>query len=192
MTPQPTLTTDRLVLRPFSPDDAPRVQLLAGEWEIASVTANIPHPYEDGMAETWIRGHPEAFGAGTSASFAVTLKKDGLLIGAMGLHFSARNHAAEIGYWIGLPYWGQGYCTEAAQAVLKYGFEERGLNRIQARHITENPASGRVMQKIGMRYEGTMRQAIFTWGTFKDSAMYAVVQEEYGGGRKTISLGEKS
>jgi RimJ/RimL family protein N-acetyltransferase len=171
--------TSRLLLRPFSLEDAPRVKTLAGDWEIARVTANIPHPYEDGMAETWISGHSEAFEAGNSASFAVTLKKDGLLIGAIGLHFSVRNHSAEIGYWIGVPYWGQGYCTEAARAILEYGFEERDLNRIQARHITENPASGRVMQKLGMTPEGTMRQAIFSWGTYRDSAMYAILRDEY-------------
>ena len=94
MTPQPELTTDRLLLRPFQLEDAPRVQELAGDWEIAKVTANVPHPYEDGMAEGWINGHPEAFETGTSASFAVTLNPDGLLIGAVGLHIAKRHHRA--------------------------------------------------------------------------------------------------
>ena len=93
---------------------------------------------------------PEAFEAGTSASFAVTRRADGILIGAIGIHISLQSHSGEISYWIGVPYWGQGYCTEAARAVLKYGFEVLNLNRIQTRHISENPASGRVMQKLGM------------------------------------------
>jgi RimJ/RimL family protein N-acetyltransferase len=178
MTLQPTLRSDRLVLRPFTLADAPDVQRLAGDRDIASTTLNIPHPYEDGMAETWIGGHQERFEKGEQVSFAVVLE-DGTLIGAMGLHVNQEFERAELGYWIGKPYWGRGYCTEAAKTVLHYGFETLGLNRIQARHLARNPASGRVMQKIGMRYEGYLRQHVNKWGIFEDIELYAILKSEY-------------
>ena len=78
-----------------------------------------------------------------------------------------------------MPYWKQGYCTEAARAVLRYGFETRGLNRIGARHLARNPASGRVMQKLGMHYEGTRRQHVLKWGVFEDIVLYAILKSEY-------------
>lgn len=175
---QPTLTSDRLLLRPFALADAPDVQRLAGDRDIASTTLNIPHPYEDGMAETWIGGHEERFDKGEQAAFAVVLRA-GTLIGAIGLEIDQQHERAELGYWIGKPYWGQGYCTEAAEVVLHYGFEMLGLNRIQARHLARNPASGRVMQKIGMRYEGYLRQHVIKWGSFEDIELYAVLKGEY-------------
>jgi ribosomal-protein-alanine N-acetyltransferase len=175
----PTLMTPRLTLRPFTLDDAPAVQRLAGAWEIAETTANIPYPYEDGMAEEWISTHQERFDKGEAVSLAITLSTDGRLMGAIGLHINESQRLAEIGYWIGKPYWNQGYATEAAQEVLRYAFEVLDLNRVQARHMTRNPASGRVMQKIGMQYEGTLRQSIFRWGKFEDAAMYSILRDEY-------------
>jgi RimJ/RimL family protein N-acetyltransferase len=86
---------------------------------------------------------------------------------------------AELGYWIGKPYWRKGYCTEAAEAVLRYGFQVLGLNRVYATHMTRNPRSGRVMQKIGMKHEGQMRQAWKRWNKFEDVEMYAVLKSEY-------------
>ena len=88
---------------------------------------------------------------------------------------------AELGYWVGKPFWGQGYCTEAAQAVIAYGFQTLGLNRIQAHHFGRNPASGRVMQKLGMRYEGLERQYHKKWGQFEDGLGYAILREDFGG-----------
>ncbi len=176
----PTLVTDRLILRPFTLDDAPAVKELAGEWEIAETTANIPHPYEEGMAEEWISTHQEAFDKEEAVTFAITLKPDGVLIGAIGIHINKTNRLAEMGYWIGKPYWNQGHCTEATKEVLRYVFEALGLNRAQARHMTKNPASGRVMHKVGMKYEGTLRQSVFRWGKFEDAAIYSILRDEYG------------
>ncbi|MFU8772395.1 MAG: GNAT family N-acetyltransferase [Anaerolineales bacterium] len=82
---------------------------------------------------------------------------------------------------MGKPYWKQGYCTEAAKEVIRYSFEQLGLNRVQARHMTKNPASGRVMQKVGMQYEGTLRQSLLRWETFEDAAMYSILRDEFGG-----------
>lgn len=175
----PTLITARLKLRPFTLDDAPVVQRLAGAREVAQMTANIPHPYEDGMAEEWIATHQEAFAKGEAVTFAIVLKQENQLIGAIALHFQKSNFAAELGYWIGKPYWNQGFCTEAAKAVIQYGFEAFGLNRIQARHMTQNPASGRVMQKAGLQYEGTLRQSIYRWKQFHDSAIYAILRDDF-------------
>jgi RimJ/RimL family protein N-acetyltransferase len=175
----PTLTTLRLILRPFTLDDAPAVTELAGDFAIADTTATIPHPYEETMAVDWIRTHPGAFEHGASLTLAITLKADGGLVGAIGLHNIDRTHRlAEMGYWVGKPYWNQGYCTEAARAVIHYGFEALELNRIQARHLTRNPASGRVMQKAGMQFEGILRQSTYRWGIFEDTAMYAILREE--------------
>lgn len=175
----PTSTTEHLVLRPFAPSDARRVQELAGAWEIAETTANIPHPYQDGMAEMWISSHQQAFAAGESLSLAVTLKSDSSLVGAVGLHFVPANHLAELGYWVGKPFWNQGYCSEAAIEVVRFGFEQMNLNRIQARHMVKNPASGRVMEKAGMKFEGILRQSLFRWGKFEDVAMYSILKKEF-------------
>lgn len=176
----PTLVTTRLILRPFTLDDAPTVKELVGEWEIAETTGSIPHPYEQEMAEGWISTHQEFFDKGEAVSLAITLKPEGTLAGTIGIHLNNTHRLAEMGYWIGKPYWNQGYCTEAAREMLRYAFEELGLNRVQAQHMTKNPASGRVMQKIGMKYEGTLRQSLFRWGKFEDAAMYSMLQEEHG------------
>ena len=178
MKTMPTLSTKRLMLRPFSLEDAPIVKELAGEWEIAATTASIPHPYEDGMAEEWISRHQEVYKKGEGIRFAIVLKSDQRLVGAIGLDISQTNALAEMGYWIGKPYWNQGYCTEAARAVIRYAFETLNLNRVQARHMTKNPASGRVMEKVGMQYEGRLRQQIRRWGSFEDAKIYAILRQE--------------
>ncbi len=172
------LKTERLLLREFRMEDAPTVQHLAGERDVAKKTANIPHPYEDGMAEAWIQRHQGLVEDGELVTYAVTLKPDDTLIGAISLRIETRNHLAELGYWIGKPYWNKGYCTEAARALVNLGFDDLALNRIQARHMTSNPASGRVMKKVGMTYEGTHRQATYRFGAFEDLAMYAVLRSE--------------
>lgn len=181
MSQLPTLETPRLVLRGFAPADAPRVQELAGDWAIADTTACIPHPYEDGMAEAWIASHEEELATGTGAPFAIVDKRDGTLIGAISLMRIAAGHQAELGYWIGKPYWNRGYCTEACRAVLAYAFRDRGLRRVYAHYMVRNPASGRVMQKVGMSHEGTLRQHLRKGERFEDVALYGILRSEWEG-----------
>lgn len=179
MAKQPELTTGRLLLRPFTLADAPSTQQLAGDRDIASTTLTIPHPYEDGMAEEWINTHQEQFEQNESATFAIVRLKDDGLIGAISLSINQQHEHAELGYWIGKPYWNNGYCTEAAETVLHYGFTVLGLNRIYARHLSRNPSSGRVMEKIGIKYEGCLRQHVRKWGVFEDLKTYAILKSEY-------------
>jgi RimJ/RimL family protein N-acetyltransferase len=168
-----------LLIRSFQSADAPRVQLLAGDTAIADTTINIPHPYEDGLAEAWIAAGEEHFSRGEEANFAVVLRATDELVGAVGLTFSNPHARAELGYWIGQPYWSRGFCTEAARAVLGYAFMARGINRVQATHLTRNPGSGRVMQKLGMQHEGTARQFVRKGGRFEDVEIYAILRENY-------------
>lgn len=175
----PTLKTNRLVLRPFTLDDAPLVQKYAGDKAIARMTANIPHPYEDGLAEEWIAAHQDAFEKRKDLTLAAALDAGKTLVGAISLHSNEIHRYAELGYWIGKPYWNQGYCTEAAKEIVRYGFECMNLNRIQARHMTHNPASGRVMEKIGMKKEGVLRQSFFRFGDFNDYAIWSILREEF-------------
>ncbi|UCB42075.1 MAG: GNAT family N-acetyltransferase [Dehalococcoidales bacterium] len=180
MTGHPILETERLILKPFKLADAPEVQRLVGDRDVASTTINIPHPYEDGMAEEWIAAYQDRFDKGEQVRFAITHGKEGYLIGAIDLWaINTQHEKAEIGYWTGKPYWNLGYCTEAARAVLKHGFIILGLNRIYATHFTRNPASGRVMQKIGMKHEGHLRQHAKKWGNYEDFETYAILRSEY-------------
>ena len=132
---QPVIPTARLVLRPFEPGDAPTVQKLAGERDIADTTLNIER----------------------------------------------RFNQAELGYWIGKPFWNRGYATEAAIAVIRFGFASLDLDRIASRHFSRNPASGRVMQKAGLRHEGTARQSMIKWGKYEDLQLYAILREDWSG-----------
>ncbi len=177
---QPILETQRLILRPFTLADAPRVQELAGDRDIAATTGSIPHPYENGMAEDWIKTHPESFANDQRITYAITLKTDNGLAGCVNLFdINRKSNRAEMGYWIGKPFWRAGYATEAAKAMLKYGFDEVKLNRILAKHAAHNPASGRIMQKMGMTYEGCLRQHAEKWGVCYDLVVYGILKSEY-------------
>jgi ribosomal-protein-alanine N-acetyltransferase len=181
------ITTARLLLRPFTMDDAPRVQELAGAPEVAQNTLLIPHPYPDGEAERWIGTHEEQRERG-DIPFAIVSREQEALIGAIGLHVKRDHHHAELGYWIGVPYWCQGFATEAASAVVRYGFETVALNRIFAMHFARNPASGRVLQKIGMRHEGTLRRHLKKWDQYVDLEMYGMLREEWNGKSKDVGM----
>lgn len=176
---QPVLRGTRLVLRPFRVDDALVVQQLAGAREIADTTLSIPHPYPDGAAEEWISTHAEAWTAGQQVHYAIT-SSDDEMFGAMSLGAIVHDQGwAEMGYWVGVPYWNNGYCTEAGRLLLKLAFHELGLHRVYAVHLVRNPSSGRVMQKLGMRPEGVHRDAIKKWGKFEDVVRYAILAPEW-------------
>lgn len=180
MSEQPTLRTARLLLRPFVAEDAPAVQRLAGDRRIADTTLNIPHPYPDGVAEQFIAQQAVAFAAGTGAAFAVTDGATDALVGACGLQITRRFAHAELGYWIAADHWGRGFATEAAHAVLDYAFGALGVHRVYAQHLSRNPPSGRVMQKLGMVHEGRQRGHVIKWGVFEDVETYGILREEWG------------
>ena len=147
---QPDLVTERLLLRGFQLTDATEVQALAGNYNVSKPTLNIPYPYQPGMAEEWISGHEQGWRTRSNPVYAITLRTKNQLVGAISL-MNADDSQAEMGYWIGEPYWGMGYCTEAATELIRWAFSELGLDRIVAEHLVTNPASGKVMQKVGMQ-----------------------------------------
>ena len=175
MTQSPTLHTARLTLRPFTLADAPEVQRLCGAHEVALNTLLIPHPYPEGAAEEWIGKHQADFDENRVIHFAID---DGQLTGAMALVMKD-NGLAEIGYWVGVPFWGRGYASEAAKEVVRYGFEDLGLRRIFAMHFGRNPASGRVLQHAGLKYEGTLRQHLKKWEEYVDLVCYGALRADW-------------
>lgn len=175
----PSIPLDRLLLRPFCLDDAKAVQELAGDPYIADMTLYIPHPYEDGIAENWIASHQDQFEQGRSLELAIVHKEGQYVIGAICIAFHQPFDHGELAYWIGKPYSNLGYCTEAAKGIVRYAFEEIRLNRVFARHFGRNPASGKVMAKVGMKYEGTLRQHAKKQGKYEDLVYYGLLKEEY-------------
>ena len=185
MSATPTLRTARLVLGEFTHQDAPELQRLAGEREIADTTLAIPHPYELHHAVAWIEQQHDEAGEEAGISFAVRLSSTGALIGSVGLRdIDSRHRQAELGFWIGRPWWGQGYAREAAAAVVRFGFEAMDLNRICAHHMARNPASGRVLLAVGMRREGLLRQRVRKWGKYEDVVLYAILRADLDGGTR--------
>jgi len=179
----PVLTTARLLLRPFDTGDVDDIVRLAGDFAIADTTLMIPHPYERVHAEQWLATHRPKFESGEQVTLAITDRSTGQMIGAVGLSISARFDRAELGYWIGKPFWGKGYCTEASQAVVDWAFPNLNLNRIFAAHLKRNPASGRVMQKLGMTQEGEFRQHIKKWDRYENMVVYGILRSEWAGAK---------
>ncbi len=175
----PTLDTERLRLRSLILEDAADIQRLAGDRDIASQMLHVPHPYEDGMAEEWIRDCWQTNEKGKTLILAITRRTDGNFIGIIGCGLYREHEKADLFYWIGKPYWNLGYATEAAKVVIAYCFEVLKLNRIQAGRFTGNPASGQVLEKVGMRYEGCHRQSIKKWGNFEDLMVYGILKTDF-------------
>ena len=173
------LITNRLLLRKFDLDDTSKVVDLAGEYEISDNTLRIPHPYEEKDAREWIEQQYTWLNQNLSVTWAITIKESGDLIGAIGLmNFSEPFEHAEMGYWIGKPFWNKGFTTEAARTILNYGFESLHLNRIHAHHFSRNASSGKILLKIGMKHEGTFRQHVKKWDIFEDIELYGILKSD--------------
>src|SRR5487761_944554 len=136
MTAPRELRTARLLLRSFEREDVPAIVRLAGANEIAATTLNIPHPYTDGDARSFLAKANEDFRAGRSVSFAISISTGRELCGAVGLNIADPHRRAELGYWIGVPFWGRGFATEAAIASVAFGFDTLCLRRIYAHHFS--------------------------------------------------------
>lgn len=137
----------RLTYRKLEAADAPRVAEFAGDWDIARMTARIPFPYTAAMAATWIAEIPDD-------EYVRAIVLDGQLIGSTG-YIEDENKTAEIGYWIGRPWWGRGYATEAADALVHHCFTRKRFPRLTCCHFVDNAASARVIAKLGFKPTGT-------------------------------------
>jgi [ribosomal protein S5]-alanine N-acetyltransferase len=153
------ITSARLTLRPFTLADVPAVCALLGNYDVVKMISRAPHPYSEADGISWISTHAKGRAAGTDYPYAITLGEDGTLIGAIGLHITTRLQdiapgSFEVGYWLGEPYWGHGYATEAGIALIAAYDEDLGPAPIISGHFTENPQSGHVLEKLGFHYVG--------------------------------------
>jgi RimJ/RimL family protein N-acetyltransferase len=159
------MRSQRLTYRPLVAADAGRIAALAGEWDIARMTSRIPHPYSLIDADLWIASLE-------TDEFVRGIELDGELIGAVG-YIETGVRVAEIGYWIGKPWWGNGFATEAARMLLTHCFEEAGFRRLLCGHFIDNPASARVISKLGFRRVGKGSQWCEARQTDVETVRYA-------------------
>ncbi|TFB22165.1 N-acetyltransferase [Filobacillus milosensis] len=175
----PIIDSERILLRPFTLKDAPRVVELAGDKRVAETTLTIPHPYYEHSAIDWINTHQERAEQNECLIFAIEEKNNHELIGAVTLRLDDAHRRGELAYWLGVPYWGRGYVSESIKVVIEFGFNELELNRIYATVMKKNLGSIKVLRKNGFRYEGTFPQHDYKWGTYEDVDCYGLLREDY-------------
>jgi RimJ/RimL family protein N-acetyltransferase len=181
MKPFPTLETGRLLLRQFELTDAPVVHTLLADPEV--IGNMIDQSPLDTLAdvETMIQQSHTRYESGDNVVFAITRKSDEGLVGYCDLELHARHQRGKIVYWIGRPYWWQGYATEAAKSVAGFGFETLGLDRLYAYVLKRNRASTRVLQKAGLDLEDTRQHSVHKDGLYEDVEIYGIQRAAYVG-----------
>ena len=172
----PQLGTPRLILRKIQMSDAADIYEYSRDPQVSRhVLWEAHHSIHDSRG--YIRYIHRQYRNGDPSSWGITLRSNGKLIGTIGyMWWNETNRSAEVGYSLSRAYWNQGYMTEALREVIRFGFEEMNLNRIEAQHELTNPASGKVMEKVGMRQEGVLRSRLYNKGRFVDVALYAILR----------------
>lgn len=175
----PTIETERLILRKLVPEDAPDLLAYAADPDVAKYVTWGPYlSVHD--AYRFIFWAIDRYNRQQEAPWAVFHKKDGRIIGTMGIsEWNPRHRRAEVSYSIGAKYWGQGITPEALSKVFDFGFNALGINRLEAFCIPENVASSRVMEKMGMRLEGLLRQRLYAKGIYHDVQMYSILKADW-------------
>jgi ribosomal-protein-alanine N-acetyltransferase len=153
--------TKRLMLRPPEAADIGRLVPLIGDFEVSKNLARVPHPYTDDDAGAFIVKAANGWASGEDFPFCILRKEDGAFIGLCGVHPS---RGWEFGYWVGKPYWGKGYATEAGWRILGFAFDELNADRLGAGWYHDNPASGRVLEKLGFKPVGEKEQPCLARG----------------------------
>ena len=178
----PAIETERLILRRLRLADTDDLYEYASDEEVARHVLWRVHASR-AQSRAFLRAARRQYSTGFPGSFAIVLKENGKMIGTIGfMWINSEFRSCEVGYSLNRNYWNRGLMTEALKAVIDFAFDELHLNRIEAQHETDNPASGRVMIKAGMRYEGTMRQRVRNKGRFSDVAVYAILRRDLNKG----------
>lgn len=180
-----------MLLAPLRPEDAGRIRLLAGDTAVADTAVLMPHPYPEGAAKRWIAESTAGWAAGWGAVWKIVKIDDDLLVGEVGITMDLENRSAELGYWIGKDYWGNGYATAGARAAVRFGFDEMGVHRIHASCLRRNPGSARVLERVGLRYEGCLREHLFHRGRFEDLLLFGAAKGEAPNHREIRAAGRR-
>jgi RimJ/RimL family protein N-acetyltransferase len=176
----PQLETPRLRLRQLRPDDANAVAMRAGDRRVARYLIAVPSPYPVSLALRWISARLAWWPQGRGVTLAITRKTEtSTLVGTVSLRRFHRDLRAEHGYWLGADTWGDGIATEAADALVDFGFRELGLERIYAQVLEGNAASCRVLEKLGMSNEGVRRRHIRKGKRLCDVSMFGLLRDEW-------------
>ena len=174
------LVTERLVLRDLRSSDAAAVAAGAGDRRVAAYLIEVPSPYPIALARRWVTHRIDWWTQGRGVTFAVTLPEEpDMLLGTVSLRRYMRDRRAELGYWLAQPAWGHGFATEAAQAIVDFGFRELGLLRVYAQVLADNRASLRVLDKLGMVNEGVKRQHVHKARRLHDVVLYGLLRDEW-------------
>lgn len=173
------LEGERIRLRRLRDTDAANIHENVKDASVVRWTLRIPHPYPPGEALAFIRSSRYRWREGSCYAFAIVSKGTGRAIGIISLmDLDPEHRTAELGYWLGERYWGQGIATEAVSLVLRVAFDVLGLHRVEANVFTENGASCRVLEKNGFRKEGVRRKARYRFGEWHDEVRYGLLGEE--------------
>ncbi len=178
---QPTLDTERFLLRPLEMTDVSAMHTLSNDPDVSANLADMPYPYPREAAVGTVEAMHNLAACGEAFAFALIPRtgESKELVGVIYLVVNPVNQHGELIYWIGKPYWGLGYATEAVQAVIIFAFNRLQLHRVYAHVFQHNMASSRVLQKAGMQYEGMLREHIFKNGQFADLLCYGLLREEF-------------
>lgn len=171
---------ERIRLRKLRLSDAQDIYKNLQDKEMVKWTLNIPWPYKKEHAIKWIRATHYGIKKRKEYSFAIVLKDENKLIGAVSLmHIDWKHKNAELGYWVGKKYWGKGYATEAVKLILKFAFRRLKLHRVWAGLFEENIASRRVLEKNGFKLEGILRENRFRYNRWHNDLRFGILKKEY-------------
>lgn len=168
-----------LELRPPEFADSARLAFLANDKDIASTTFIIEHPCSEQSMDSWIILHDSMVECGDGMAWVII--KDKEIVGVTTLGIDSDNDSATLAYWIGKDYWNQGIATEVAKSVLHLAFVYMNIVRVMAVCMTRNPASARVLEKIGMKLEGTLRSYQKKGNVYEDCHVYSILKKDYYG-----------
>jgi len=175
----PQITTDRMVLRRVRASDEDAIYAYAIDPDVSRYTSWAPHTSPEETRQ-FVRRVLDAYAEKRVANWGIELKAERKLIGTGGFgSWDLEHSTAEIGYAMGKPHWGQGLMTEAATAMIDFGFRRMALNRIVIRMDPRNVGSWRVAEKCGCRFEGIARQVVYAKGAFDDLMVWAILKEDW-------------
>ena len=174
-----TIETKRLILRPIKAGDEQQIYKFCSTEHIYKTLLTMPHPYTKQHAMDKVKSSLEHIKLGDKFPFAITLKDNDDLIGIIDLRPNYELKFAEIGYWLGYEYWGQGIMTEAARAVMKFAFDDLSMHKLIIKAYTTTPASARVAVKCGFKLEGCQKEIYYLRGEYMSNELYGITEQEY-------------